>query len=77
MPKLPRISGRKLAAALEKAGFKRVRTEGDHCFMHNPQTGRTVTVVLTRRTLSAGLISRILKQAGLSADDLRELTRRR
>lgn len=71
MPKLPRVLGRKLARALAKAGFGVVRVVGDHAFMYNSRTDRTATVVLTSKALSAGLISGILRQAGLMAEDLR------
>lgn len=73
MPRLPRVSGRRLARALEEAGFELVRTRGDHASFHNAETGRTATVPLKRRTLGPGIIASVLRQAGLTADDLRRL----
>ena len=73
MPKLPRISGRKLGAAPRKAGFAMPHGEGGHGTFHHPLTGRTTTVPLTSKVLPVGTIAAILRQAGISADELRRL----
>ena len=73
MPRLPRPSGRRTAHALEGAGFDLVRIVGDHARLRNPQTGRQTTVPLTNRPLPVGTIASILRQAGLSAEEFREL----
>jgi predicted RNA binding protein YcfA (HicA-like mRNA interferase family) len=33
MPKLPKVSGRRVVAALERLGFVRVRSRGSHVVM--------------------------------------------
>ena len=73
MPRLRRLSGRNLARALEKGGFRLVRIHGDHAFMHNAETNRHTSVPLTRKTLPVGTIASILFQAGLTAEDLEDL----
>jgi len=75
LPKLPRVSGRKLARALERAGFELLRVTGDHaCYRHRVANRRAV-VPLTPKTLQVGTLASVLRQAGLSADDLRSLLR--
>jgi predicted RNA binding protein YcfA (HicA-like mRNA interferase family) len=73
MPKLPRVSGRQAARALERAGFQVVRIHGDHARLHNPETGRRTVVALTSQALPVGTLASILRQAGLSADEFRGL----
>jgi predicted RNA binding protein YcfA (HicA-like mRNA interferase family) len=73
LPKLPRATGRELARALEKAGFEVERIAGSHAIMDNQATGLTITVPLWRRPLPTGTIHAILRQAGLTGDDLRKL----
>jgi predicted RNA binding protein YcfA (HicA-like mRNA interferase family) len=73
MPRLPRASGRRIARALEAADFDLVRMVGDHARLRNAETGRQTTVPLTNHPLPVGTIASILRQAGLSADELRRL----
>ena len=62
-----------MARALERGGFLLHRVRGDHASYYNPASDRATTVPLTNRTLPAGTIAKILKDAGLTADDLRSL----
>jgi len=73
MPRLPRLSGRKLKRAMERGGFEVVRITGGHAYLHNPETDRRAVVPLTSRTLPVGTIANALRQAGLTGDDLRSL----
>ena len=50
-----------------------VRMSGDHAFLHNPDTGQTATIPLTRKALPVGTTASILRQAGVTADKLRDL----
>ena len=72
MPRLPRVSGRKLARAMEKAGFRTVRMHGDHAFMVHPDGRRTV-VDLSRNTLPVGTIAGTIAEVGISAAELTRL----
>ncbi|MEN6544552.1 MAG: type II toxin-antitoxin system HicA family toxin [Armatimonadia bacterium] len=70
---MPRVSGKALASALEKAGFVRKRVHGDHATYQHPETGHIATVPLKNRALPIGTISSILRQTGLTPERLREL----
>ena len=67
MPKLPSISGKKLVRILEKRGFQVVRQRGNHVSL---QKGAYKTIVPLHNDLSKGTLLGILKQCGLSKDDL-------
>jgi predicted RNA binding protein YcfA (HicA-like mRNA interferase family) len=68
--KLPAITGRALVKALERLGFKRVRTRGSHQFLRHPDGRATVVPVHSGETIGPGLLSKILRDAELSREDL-------
>ena len=70
-PSLPQVSGREAVHALEAAGFEHTSTKGSHAKLRHPD-GRVVIVPL-HRTLARGTLASILRQAGLSAAQLRDL----
>jgi predicted RNA binding protein YcfA (HicA-like mRNA interferase family) len=65
--KLPKISGEDLMKALRKAGFKSVRQKGSHVSM---QKGSYKTVIPLHDELARGTLLAILKQCGLSKEQL-------
>lgn len=67
MPKLPTLSGRELIKLLEKAGFSVVRQKGSHVSL---QKGQFRTVVPLHDELAKGTMLAILKQCGMTRDDL-------
>jgi predicted RNA binding protein YcfA (HicA-like mRNA interferase family) len=71
MPKLPRVSGRRVIATLERLGFVRVRSRGSHVVMarSRPDGGRTVCVVPLHDEVAVGTLRGVLRQAGVSADE--------
>jgi predicted RNA binding protein YcfA (HicA-like mRNA interferase family) len=69
--KLPILSGKELVRALEKAGFQVVRQKGSHVSL---QKGTYKTVVPLHDELARGTLLGILKQCGLSRDNLISLT---
>ena len=74
MPRLPRIRASELARALERAGFILSRTRGAHRMYRQSETGRRVTLPYHRgRLIPPGTLENILKQAGITADELKEL----
>ena len=73
MGRLPRISGRKLIAALRKVGFAVVRIRGSHHFLQHPDGRATVVPVHSGETIGVGLLAKIPQDCDLTADDLREL----
>jgi len=75
IPKLPRLSARKLAAALKRAGFERDRQKGSHLTMRHPERGSRVVIPMHPGDMAVGLVHDILAQAGLSIEELRILLR--
>jgi len=74
MPKLPSISGERLVRALKRAGFVELRQKGSHVSLEKRTPDKTFkTVVPQHSTLSKGTLSDILKQAGLTVEQLMEL----
>jgi predicted RNA binding protein YcfA (HicA-like mRNA interferase family) len=71
-PQLPSISGERVVAALTRAGFVVERVAGSHHIMEFPgQPSRTVTVpVHGNRDLKPGTLRSIIRQSGLTVDEL-------
>ncbi len=62
-----------LVAALKRAGFAEKRQKGSHLVLWNEAKRRTTIVALHGRDLPAPTLKEILKQAGLSPGEFREL----
>jgi predicted RNA binding protein YcfA (HicA-like mRNA interferase family) len=54
MPRLPRLRGRAVMAALRRAGFGVLRVRGSHHFMQHPDGRRTVVPVHSGETIGPG-----------------------
>jgi predicted RNA binding protein YcfA (HicA-like mRNA interferase family) len=72
MSKLPAVSGIRIVRALGRAGFEVVRVSGSHHrLVHRDDPARATTVPIHgAKTLRAGTLRNILKQTGLTADEL-------
>ena len=71
-PRQPVVSGESLVKALVKEGWTVVRQRGSHVRLK--KTGRrTALVVPLHRELKRGTLAGILRDADLSADELRSL----
>ena len=70
MTKLPVLSGYDLLRLLEKQGFLVVRQKGSHVSL---QKGEHKTVIPLHDELAKGTLLGILKQCGLSKDDLLDI----
>lgn len=68
--KLPILSGEDLIKALKRGGFQIVRQKGSHVSL---QKGSYKTVVPLHEELAKGTLLGILRQCGLSKDDLIKL----
>ncbi len=73
MPKLPSLSPQKIIRALERKGFVLDRIKGSHHIYYDSETKRRVVVPLHKKDLPKGTLLEILKQAGISRDELEEL----
>jgi predicted RNA binding protein YcfA (HicA-like mRNA interferase family) len=72
MTKLPAVSGARMIRALERAGFVVVRISGSHHRLVHPDDPRRATTVPTHgsKTMRSQTIRSILKQTGLTAEEL-------
>nr|CBH37884.1 conserved hypothetical protein, YcfA-like protein family [uncultured archaeon] len=73
MPKLPSLTPQKIIKVLEKKGFVLDRIKGSHRIYYHLETKRRVVVPLHKRDLPRGTLLEILKQAGISKVELRDL----
>jgi predicted RNA binding protein YcfA (HicA-like mRNA interferase family) len=73
MPKLPVLTHRKVVRILESKGFVLDRSKGSHHIYYNPETKRRAVVPVHKKDLPKGTLLEILRQAGLSRDELEEL----
>jgi len=73
MTTLPRITGKKLLKALNKAGFDVIRVKGSHYFLKHPDGRITVVPVHQGETFGPGILSQILKDVEMSALELKNL----
>jgi len=70
------VTARELVAALKRAGFqelRRRRTAGSHLHLWHPEKRLLTTVPMHPGAMSRGLVKEILRQAGLSEAEFREL----
>jgi predicted RNA binding protein YcfA (HicA-like mRNA interferase family) len=73
-PKLPRVTAAQLLRALRRAGWETKRQDGSHLQLRHPDKPGLVTVAFHSGTIiKPAVMTSILKQAGLSVDELREL----
>jgi len=71
-PRQPVVSGVELVRALERAGWVVVRQRGSHVRLKKPER-RNALVVPLHKEIRKGTLAGILRDAGLSADELRKL----
>jgi predicted RNA binding protein YcfA (HicA-like mRNA interferase family) len=72
-PRLPGVRAQELIRALEKAGFETLRQRGSHKTLHDTITDRMVVVPVHSREIPRWLMKRIIKDAGLTEDEFRDL----
>lgn len=73
MPKLPSLTPQKVIKILKREGFVLDKVKGSHHIYYHPETKRRVVVPFHKRDLPKGTLLEILKQAGISREELREL----
>ncbi len=78
MSKLPVVNGREIVKALKRAGFEKLRQRGSHVTLIRREDQRVVVVpVHGGRDVLPQTLRGILKQAGLTPDEFRQLLERR
>ena len=71
MPKLPVLTAKELIKTLKKAGFVEDRQTGSHVTLRREADMKQVTVANhPSETVPKGTLGRILKDAGLSVEEL-------
>jgi predicted RNA binding protein YcfA (HicA-like mRNA interferase family) len=73
MPKLPSLTPQKVIQILEKKGFVLDRIKGSHHIYYNQEMKKRVVVPLNKKDLPKGTLLEILKQAGISKEELSNL----
>lgn len=69
MPRLPRLKGREVIAALRREGFAVLRIKGSHHFLGHADGRRTVVPVHSGETIGPGLLGKILADVELQTED--------
>lgn len=72
-PRLPQVQARQVIAALKRAGFREARQKGSHCTLVHHQWNVQTTVPIHTGDIGRGLLKAILKQAGITEDQFRDL----
>ena len=73
MTRLPTVLPKDVLAALQRAGFEVDHQTGSHVILRHPITQARTVVSIHSRDLPRGTLKKILRQAGLSEDEFREL----
>jgi predicted RNA binding protein YcfA (HicA-like mRNA interferase family) len=73
-PRLPRITASELLRALRRSGWQVARQQGSHAQLTHPnRLGRVTIPTHAGETVKPFILSSVLDQAGLTADELRSL----
>ena len=73
MSELPRISGRKVVGALARLGYEKDRQKGSHIVLRQVAYPHRRLVVPDHKEVAKGTLRLIIKQAGLTVDEFKEL----
>jgi predicted RNA binding protein YcfA (HicA-like mRNA interferase family) len=74
MPKLPRVTGKDVLAALLRAGFQEIRAKGSHHHLVRAGSAKVVTVpVHPGEIVPPKTMKSILEQAELTTEEFLEL----
>ena len=73
MPKLSIVTPKKLLKILKKRGFQLDRTTGSHFIFYNKIDKKRITIPFHRKELPKGTIMSILKETGITKEELLRL----
>ena len=74
MSKLPRdVSGRSFVKVMKKRGYYVDEQEGSHIILCHPEPAHKRLSVPDHKFLKVGLIRKLIKEAGLSPEQFRDL----
>jgi predicted RNA binding protein YcfA (HicA-like mRNA interferase family) len=70
---LPRVSGQEVVAALTKVGYEKDRQKGSHIVLRQVSYPHRRIVVPDHNEVAKGTLRAIIKQAGLTIEEFKEL----
>ena len=73
LARLPGARAKEVIRALERAGFLFERQQGSHATYRHPQSKYTTVVPVHSKELPRWLLKKIIKEAGLTEDQFREM----
>jgi predicted RNA binding protein YcfA (HicA-like mRNA interferase family) len=74
MARTPQVSGKEVVKVLTRSGFVVVSQSGSHIKLKRKQENHTRTVIVpNHRAVRKGTFHNILRMAGLSLDDFRDM----
>jgi predicted RNA binding protein YcfA (HicA-like mRNA interferase family) len=73
LARLPGARAKEIVKALERAGFLFERQQGSHATYRHPEAKRTRVVPMHSKELPRWLLTKIIKEAGLTEDAFRKL----
>lgn len=76
MSMIPILTPKELLAILLKAGFRVIRQKGSHIWLTHPVTKKSTTIAMHAKDFSHKMISKILKQTGISVQEFLYLLRK-
>ena len=76
MTRLPRVTGADVVRALQHDGFSIVRQKGSHAFLRHADGRATVVPLHAGETVGPGLLSKILRDAGIDSARFEQLLSR-
>ncbi|MGD0495988.1 MAG: type II toxin-antitoxin system HicA family toxin [Candidatus Bathyarchaeia archaeon] len=77
MPRLPLVSGREVVKALGKAGFEVVGRKGSHIRLKRKAPDKIYIVIVPLHSeIKRGTLKSILRQAGLTMEELLKLLKK-
>jgi predicted RNA binding protein YcfA (HicA-like mRNA interferase family) len=68
--KHPKLNAKQLIGVLEQKGFQFSRQSGSHAIYINDEGLRTTVPIHGKKELGIGLLRQIMKDAGLSSNDI-------
>lgn len=72
--RLPALTAKEVIWILEHAGFRQIRQRGSHLTMYRQHDRRALTIpVHFSKTIPAGTLSSIIKQAGMTSAEFKEM----
>ena len=71
MTKRPRLTAKRLIAALRGAGFEVIRIKGSHYFLQHSDGRKTIVPVHSGETVGPGLLTQILRDCKMTDEEFR------